>query len=80
VDEAHRSHTSKLHGNITNALPNSAKIGFTGTPIMMGTLKTTERIFGNFIDKYTILEAVDDGATVPIFYEGYQAYCCVPQR
>ncbi len=74
VDEAHRSHTSKLHGNITNALPNSAKIGFTGTPIMKGTLKTTERIFGNFIDKYTILEAVDDGATVPIFYEGYQAY------
>src|SRR5260370_23587396 len=79
VDEAHRSHTSRLHQNIVNALPNAAKIGFTGTPIMVGTRQLTERIFGSFIDTYTILEAVQDGATVPIFYEGYQAYSAVVQ-
>jgi|SRR5579875_548991 type I restriction enzyme R subunit len=74
VDEAHRSHTSKLHSNIMNALPNCAKIGFTGTPIMIGTRRLTQHIFGDFIDRYTILEAEQDGATVPILYEGYQAY------
>lgn len=77
VDEAHRSHTSKLHLNIMNALSHAAKIGFTGTPIMVGTKNRTERIFGSFIDTYTILEAERDGATVPILYEGYQAYSAV---
>ena len=57
VDEAHRSHTSKLHGNLIRALPNCAKIGFTGTPIMIGTKQLTVNIFGNFIDKYTILRS-----------------------
>ncbi len=77
VDEAHRSHTSKLHLNVVNALDHASKIGFTGTPIMVGTKKLTERIFGSFIDTYTILEAERDGATVPILYEGYQAYSAV---
>ncbi len=79
VDEAHRSHTSKLHLNIMSALPKCAKIGFTGTPIMMGTKRLTEHIFGKFIDTYTILEAEQDGATIPILYEGYQAYSIVVQ-
>ncbi|GCF10545.1 type I restriction endonuclease subunit R [Dictyobacter arantiisoli] len=79
VDEAHRSHTSKLHLNTMNALPNSAKIGFTGTPIMVGTKRLTTRIFGDFIDTYTILESEQDGATIPILYEGYQAYSMVVQ-
>ena len=70
VDEAHRSHGSGLHANLLEALPNCARIGFTGTPIIMGKKKQTEKIFGGFIDKYTIRQAEADGATVPIIYEG----------
>jgi type I site-specific deoxyribonuclease, HsdR family len=70
VDEAHRSHSSTLHANLLNALPNCARIGFTGTPIIMGEKKRTHEIFGEFIDTYTIRESEEDGATVPILYEG----------
>ncbi len=73
VDEAHRSQTSSLHANLMAALPNAAKIGFTGTPIMREGKKRTDSIFGPFIDKYTIRQAEDDGAVVPIFYEGRTA-------
>lgn len=73
VDEAHRSQTSTLHANLMAALPNAAKIGFTGTPIMREGKKRTDAIFGTFIDKYTIRQAEDDGAVVPIFYEGRTA-------
>lgn len=70
VDEAHRSHTSALHANLNVALPNAAKIGFTGTPIIMGQKKRTTQIFGDFLDTYRLPEAEADGAIVPIFYEG----------
>jgi type I restriction enzyme R subunit len=70
IDEAHRSHGSVLHKNLLEALPNCARIGFTGTPIIMGKRKKTEEIFGPFIDKYRLKEAEEDGAVVPIFYEG----------
>jgi len=70
VDEAHRSHASALHGNLLTALPNCARIGFTGTPIIMGKKKRTHEIFGEFIDRYTIRQSEEDGATVPILYEG----------
>jgi type I restriction enzyme R subunit len=70
VDEAHRSQTSTLHANLVAAMPNAAKIGFTGTPIMRDDKKRTEVIFGPFIDKYTIRQAEADGATLPILYEG----------
>jgi type I restriction enzyme R subunit len=73
IDEAHRSHTSALHANLLNALPNCARIGFTGTPIIMGDKKKTHDIFGEFIDRYTIKESEGDGATVPILYEGRTA-------
>ena len=73
VDEAHRSQTSTLHANLMAALPNAAKIGFTGTPIMREGKKRTDAIFGSFIDKYTIRQAEHDGAVVPIFYEGRTA-------
>ena len=46
VDEAHRSQTSTLHANLMAALPNAAKIGFTGTPIMREGKKRTDAIFG----------------------------------
>lgn len=73
VDEAHRSHSSALHANLLQALPNCARIGFTGTPIIMGAKKRTHEIFGEFIDRYTIKESEADGATVPILYEGRSA-------
>src|SRR5690625_313057 len=73
VDEAHRSHASALHANLMKALPNCAKIGFTGTPIIMGEKKRTHEIFGPFIDTYRIEEAEADGVTVPIYYEGRTA-------
>ncbi|WP_446212208.1 type I restriction endonuclease subunit R [Micromonospora sp. IBSANI012] len=70
VDEAHRSHGSALHAHLLEALPNCARIGFTGTPIIMGKKKFTHAIFGDYLDQYTILESQEDGATVPILYEG----------
>lgn len=60
VDEAHRSHASDLHANLMAALPNCAKIGFTGTPILTGEKKRTAEIFGPFIDAYTIRESQGD--------------------
>ena len=47
------------------ALPNASKIGFTGTPI-----DKTERVFGDYIDKYTMRQSIDDGVTLEIVYEG----------
>lgn len=69
VDEAHRGHAKSLHANLMAALPNAAKIGFTGTPIIIGKKKKTAEIFGEFIDKYTLTEAQEDGSILPILYE-----------
>jgi type I restriction enzyme R subunit len=65
IDEAHRSQFKLLGANLNKSLPNSVKIAFTGTPI-----DKTEETFGDYIDKYTIRQAVDDGVTVEIIYEG----------
>jgi type I restriction enzyme R subunit len=73
VDEAHRTQAGDLHANLLAGLPNCARIGFTGTPIIMGDKKRTHEIFGEFIDKYTITESEADGATVPVLYEGRTA-------
>ncbi|WP_299200479.1 HsdR family type I site-specific deoxyribonuclease [uncultured Amphritea sp.] len=73
VDEAHRTQAGDLHANLLAGIPNCARIGFTGTPIIMGEKKRTHEIFGEFIDKYTIREAEADGATVPVLYEGRTA-------
>ncbi|MBS8122503.1 type I restriction endonuclease subunit R [Candidatus Vampirococcus lugosii] len=71
IDEAHRSQDGTLGANLSNALPNAIKIGFTGTPIITGKLrKKSHEIFGEYIDTYTIEQAVKDGATVQIIYEG----------
>ncbi|MFI8218717.1 type I restriction endonuclease subunit R [Streptomyces sp. NPDC085932] len=72
IDEAHRSHTASLGANLREALPNAARIGFTGTPIMTrkGQRKTSIELFGPFIDKYRLREAEEDGVIVPILYEG----------
>jgi type I restriction enzyme R subunit len=73
VDEAHRTQAGDLHANLLAGLPNCARIGFTGTPIIMGDKKRTHQIFGEFIDRYTIKESEEDGATVPVLYEGRTA-------
>lgn len=73
VDEAHRTQAGDLHANLQASLPNCARIGFTGTPIIMGEKKRTHEVFGEFIDKYTIRESEADGATVPVLYEGRTA-------
>ncbi|MEH0633888.1 type I restriction endonuclease [Streptomyces bottropensis] len=76
VDEAHRSHTSVLHAALRKAIPNAAKIGFTGTPIITGREEDTRRIFGRgesprgFLDEYRMEDAEHDGVVVRIRYEG----------
>lgn len=65
IDEAHRSQYKLLGANLEKGLPNATKIAFTGTPI-----EKTETTFGEYIDKYSIRQAVDDGVTVEIIYEG----------
>ena len=72
VDEAHRSQYRGLATNMRAALPNAVFIGFTGTPIDKKD-KSTLKTFGDYIDKYTIEQAVADGATVEIRYEGRMA-------
>jgi len=74
VDEAHRSQAGDLHAALQVGLPNCARIGFTGTPILMGDKKRTHEVFGEFIDRYTIREAEADEAIVPILYEGRTAH------
>lgn len=69
ADEAHRSQYKGTAKNMRTALPNACFIGFTGTPIDKED-KSTPRTFGGYIDKYSIQEAVKDGATVKIVYEG----------
>jgi len=70
IDEAHRSHAGTFGANLSNALPNAIKIGFTGTPIITGqNRKKSHEIFWEYIDTYTIEQAVADGATVQIIYE-----------
>lgn len=70
IDECHRSQAKTLHANLMKALPNAAKIGFTGTPVSKSTAAGTLSIFRRFIDTYPLQQAVDDEATVRILYEG----------
>ena len=71
ADEAHRSQYDFIDGfakHMRDALPNASFIGFTGTPIE-NTDKNTQAVFGDYIDVYDIQQAVEDGATVRIYYE-----------
>lgn len=71
ADEAHRSQYDFIDGfakHLRDALPNASYIGFTGTPIESSD-RNTQAVFGNYIDIYDIQQAVEDKATVPIFYE-----------
>jgi type I restriction enzyme R subunit len=66
TDEAHRSQYSLLAANLDRAMPNATQIGFTGTP----TAKA-EKKYKEYIDKYTMRQAIDDGVTLEIVYEGF---------
>jgi len=71
ADEAHRSQYDFIDGfarHMRDALPNASFIGFTGTPIELAD-KNTRAVFGDYISIYDIQQAVNDGATVPIYYE-----------
>lgn len=69
ADEAHRSQYAKFAGNVRNAIPNASFMGITGTPISLEN-KDTRLVFGDYISTYQINQAVEDGVTVPIYYEG----------
>ncbi len=72
ADEAHRSQYDFIDGfarHLHDALPNASFIGFTGTPIEKVDANTRQ-VFGDYISVYDIRKAVEDGATVPIYYEG----------
>jgi type I restriction enzyme R subunit len=75
IDEAHRTQSSDLGDNLFEAFPNATRVAFTGTPLITerhGEKKTNKR-FGEYIDTYRLMDAVNDGATLQILYEGKTA-------
>ena len=69
VDEGHRAQFGSLHAKLKRTLPHACYIGFSGTPIMKGEKNMIAK-FGGLIDSYTIKQAVEDKAVVPLLYEG----------
>ena len=69
VDESHRSNYGLMATKMRSVFPNACYIGFTGTPLMKREKNTMSK-FGKLIHKYTIKDGVDDGAIVPLIYEG----------
>lgn len=70
VDEGHRSHYGPRHTRLRQVLPRACFIGFTGTPLMKKEKNTAAKFGGIITPTYTIRQAVDDGAVVPLLYEG----------
>lgn len=68
TDEAHRTQYGTLSLNMRNALPNASYIGFTGTPLFKDD-EITRRIFGDYVSTYDFQRAVEDKATVPLYYD-----------
>ena len=68
TDEAHRSQYDTLAVNMRKALPNALFLAFTGTPLIAGEERTKE-VFGDYVSIYDFQQSVEDGATVPLFYE-----------
>lgn len=69
TDEAHRSQYDTLALNMRTALPNASMMGFTGTPLIAGEEQATREQFGDYVSIYNFRDAIDDGATVPLYYE-----------
>jgi type I restriction enzyme R subunit len=68
VDEAHRTQYAALAENLRTGLPNAQFMAFTGTPLL-GQEKKTNAWFGDYISEYNFAQAIDDGATVPLYYD-----------
>lgn len=71
ADEAHRSQYATFAQNITRALPNATRVGFTGTPVERAD-RSTRLVFGEYVSIYRMRQAQEDRATVPIYYESRQ--------
>jgi type I restriction enzyme, R subunit len=69
TDEAHRSQYDIFALNMRNALPNAGFIGFTGTPLIKGDDERTREVFGDYVSVYDFARSIEDGATVPLYYE-----------
>ena len=67
-DEAHRTNNGIYADNMNRILPTASRIGFTGTPLLQND-HLTKRTFGGYLSVYDFKRAVDDGATVPLYYE-----------
>jgi len=67
-DEAHRTQYGRLALNLRNALPHAGFIGFTGTPLFAND-EITRRVFGEYVSTYDFQRAVEDNATVPLYYD-----------
>jgi type I restriction enzyme, R subunit len=68
TDEAHRSQYDTLALNMRAAMPNATFLAFTGTPLIAGEERTKE-VFGDYVSIYDFQQSVEDGATVPLYYE-----------
>lgn len=68
TDEAHRSQYDTLALNMRAALPRATFLAFTGTPLIAGEERTRE-VFGDYVSVYDFQQSIEDGATVPLFYE-----------
>ena len=82
ADEAHRSQYDFIDGfarHMRDALPNASFVGFTGTPIELQDANT-RAVFGDYISIYDIRRSVEDGATVPIYYESRLAELAIDER
>ena len=82
TDEAHRSQYDFQDGfarHLRDALPNATYLGFTGTPIESAD-RSTKQVFGDYIDVYDLTRAVEDGATVRIYYESHLAKISLPEE
>jgi type I restriction enzyme R subunit len=79
VDESHRSQYGSANANMRKILPNATYIGFTGTPLLKSEKNTAKR-FGGFIHKYTIDQAVQDEAVLPLLYEGRSAKLSINKK
>ena len=69
TDESHRSQYHTFALNMRTALPNAAFIAFTGTPLITGEKEKTREVFGDYVSTYDFKQSVEDGATVPLYYE-----------
>lgn len=69
TDEAHRSQYDTLAQNMRDALPKAAFLGFTGTPLIKGEEERTREVFGDYVSIYNFRQSIEDGATVPLYYE-----------